>query len=274
VTDAPDPKVDEDLADLPLEEDEGPLGPTGRPLHPIGAYFEAAFRRFGINFGGYLLYTVACGLLPFGVALINSATNAPAQVQLLAFSLAYVLGNVLLIALTTLLVTGAARERLPSVAVATVATGVLGGLIVWQVSVFAVVIYPLIVLPPIIAASGDATGLRAVFEGARVTLKWFRRVYACIFGLAIVVVGVWFGFTVLLSPLQDGLQQQVAFALTTLVIWPIAALVFRNLYGDMTGRLVINAAPKENDYRRDLMKRKRERAKRNRKRIKKATGEE
>ncbi len=274
MTDAQDPQVDDEVDDLPLEEDEGPLGPTGRPLHPIGAYFEAAFRRFGINFGGYLLYTVACGLLPVGVALINSASNAPAQVQLLLFSLAYVLGNVLLIALSTVLVTGATRERLPSVAVATLATGVLGGLIVWQISVFAVVIYPLIVLPPIIAASGDAVGLRALVEGVRLTLKWFRRVYACMFGLVLVVVGVWFGFTVLLSPVQDGLQQQVAFAITTLLIWPIAALVFRNLYGDMTGRLVINAAPKENEYRRDLVKRRRERAKRNRKRIKKATGEE
>ena len=39
-------------------EEQWPLGPTGRPLHPVGAYFEAAFRRFGINFTGYLAVTL------------------------------------------------------------------------------------------------------------------------------------------------------------------------------------------------------------------------
>ena len=44
--------------------DERPLalGPTGRPLHPVGALFEAAFRRLGQRFASYLLYTIACGL--------------------------------------------------------------------------------------------------------------------------------------------------------------------------------------------------------------------
>ena len=57
-------------------------------------------------------------------------------------------------------------------------------------------------------------------------------------------------------------------------MWPISALVFRNLYGDMTGRLVINAAPNEDANRKVAMKKRREKSKRNRERIKKVTGEE
>jgi hypothetical protein len=199
--------------------------------------------------------------------------GADPQVQLAVFSLAFVLGHVLLVAFATVLVAGSSRERLGSILVACVATGVIGGLIVWQISVFAVILYPLIVLPPIIAASGDADGLHALADGARVAGRWFKRAYACVLGVVIVTAAVWFGFTVLLSPLQDDLQQQVAFAVTTLIVWPISALVFRNLYGDVTGRLVINASPKEDQYRRDLMKRRRARAKRNRRRIRRVTGE-
>ena len=56
-------------------------------------------------------------------------------------------------------------------------------------------------------------------------------------------------------------------------MWPISALVFRNLYGDVTGRLIINAPPNENAQRKALIKLRREKSKRNRERIKKVTGE-
>ncbi|MEI7439889.1 MAG: hypothetical protein WCK20_09495, partial [Thermoleophilia bacterium] len=66
-----------DLDESVVEEEQGPLGPTGRPLHPVGAYFEAAFRRFGVNFGGYLLLAAVSGLPLLGVKLIVSGTAIP-----------------------------------------------------------------------------------------------------------------------------------------------------------------------------------------------------
>ncbi len=254
-------------------EDPGPLGPTGRPLHPVGAYFEAAFRRFGINFGGYLLYTVVCGLFPVGAALIVSAITAPEWLTLFIFFFGFTLGNVLLIAMTTVLVAGGGRERFGPIAVTCAATTVLGAVLATLHPAVAIVLYPLIVFPPIIVASGDADGLRALAVGAKTAARWFKRTYACLFGVVLVAAAVWFGFTILLSPLQDALQKQVAFAITTLLVWPISALVFRNLYGDVTGRLVINEAPGENDRRKEIIKRRREKAKRNRKRIKQITDE-
>jgi hypothetical protein len=256
------------------DEKQGPVGPTGRPLHPVGAYFEAAFRRFGINILGYTLYTVICGLLPVGAALIVSATALPEWLGLFVFFLGFTLGNVFLIALTTSLVAGGGRERLGSILIACGATGVLGALLATLHPIFAIVLYPLIVFPPIVVASGDADGLRALPYGWKVAGKWFKRTYACLLGIFIVTAAVWFGFTIFLSPLQDELQKQISFAITTYFVWPISALVFRNLYGDVTGRLVINAPPNEDAQRKALMKKRREKSKRNRERIKKVTGEE
>ena len=255
-------------------EKQGPVGPTGRPLHPVGAYFEAAFRRFGINILGYTVYTLMCGLLPVGAALIVSASAIPEWLGLFVFFLGFTLGNVLLIALTTALVAGGGRERLRSILTACVATGILGALLATLHPVFAIILYPLIVFPPIVVASGDAEGLRALPVGWKVALTWFKRTYACLLGIFIVTAAVWFGFTIFLSPLQDELQKQIAFAITTYFVWPISALVFRNLYGDVTGRLVINAPPNEDANRKALMKKRREKSKRNRERIKKVTGEE
>lgn len=268
MTDARDPQVDEPTA----EEEDVPLGPTGRPLHPIGAYFEAAFRRFGINFLGYLVYTVACGLLPIGAAIAVPRMGLSGEVQGILLSAAYVLGLEFLVALTTVLVAGGTRDRLPGIVVACVATAIPATFLLWQLLFVAVVFLPFFLFPPIIAASGDASGLAAVWMGVTRTFRWFRRTYACVFGLIIVAVGLWFGFTGLLFAVPGTLGEQLRLALSTLFMWPIAALVFRNLYGDMTGRLVINAAPKENEYRKDIMRRRRERAKRNKRRLDRIRG--
>ena len=45
----------------------------------------------------------------------------------------------------------------------------------------------------------------------------------------------------------------------TLLVWPVAALVQRNLYGDLTGRLVIREAPGEAERQADLERRGRRR---------------
>lgn len=270
---------DEPVAALDSEsgqpvDEEVPVGPTGRPLHPVGAYFEAAFRRFGINFTGYLLMTVVCALPTLVAVFIfrNTALSGEAAGALLSF--AYALGFVTMTALATTLVAGGTRERLPTLVITCGVVGVLAGLIVWQFAFLAIVLLPLALFPPIVAASGDADGLRAVSAGFAATFKWFRRTYACVFGLIIVAVALWFGFTGLFFVVPASLRGDLILGFTSLFMWPISALVFRNLYGDMTGRLVINAAPNEDANRKAAMKKRREKSKRNRERIKKVTGEE
>jgi hypothetical protein len=269
-----DPEAGLAAADVPADEEPGPLGPTGRPLHPVGAYFEAAFRRFGVNFGGYLLLTAICGL-PWAVAefSLDGSGLAP-QLQLLIRGTLLALGLVALTAAATALVAGGIRGRAGAVALACAITAVPASLVVWNLSALALApILPLILFPPIIAVSGDAGGLRAVWAGVEATGRWFRRAYACVFGVVIVAVGLWIGFTTVAFVITGPVGDHLRIVLTMLFLWPISALVFRNLYGDMTGRLVINAAPRENEYRKDLARRKRERAKRNRRRIRRITEE-
>ena len=257
-----------------VEEEQGPLGPTGRPLHPVGAYFEAAFRRFGVNFGGYLLIAAASAMPLLGVKVIVSGTAVPGLWAGLMYAAAFALGNFMVLSLATMLVVGSLRGRLGSLLITGAFTVAVGTLLIWQLVFVAVVFYPLLAFPPIIAASGDAGGFGSIWQGVRMTVRWFKRTYACVLGLAIVIAAVAVGFGILLTPLGSLLQQQVTFAITTIIVWPVAALVFRNLYGDVTGRLVINDSPRENERRKEVIKRRREKAKRNRERIKKVTGEE
>jgi hypothetical protein len=270
-----DPEAGLAAADAaPDDGEQGPLGPTGRPLHPVGAYFEAAFRRFGVNFGGYLLLTAICGL-PWAFAEFTlDGSGLEPQLQLLIRGALLSFGLVVLTAAATALVAGGIRGRAGSVAIACLATAIPASLVVWNLSALALApILPLVLLPPIIAVSGDADGLRAVAAGVAASGRWFRRAYACVLGVVFVAVGLWIGFTTVAFVITGPVGDHLRIVLTMLFLWPIAALVFRNLYGDMTGRLVINAAPRENEYRKDLARRKRERAKRNRRRIRRITEE-
>lgn len=270
--DAADEGIEPDDASIAdgAEDDHGddvPLGPTGRPLHPVGAYFETAFRRFGINFTGYLVMTAICGLPTVGAIALFRNTAMSGEAAGVLLSATYAIGIVSVTALATALVAGVERERIPSLVLTCAVTGVLAGLVVWQFVFLAIVLLPFALLPPIAAASGDASGLRAVAAGAAATFRWFRRAYACVFGLALVAVALWIGFTGLFFAVPGSLRGDLIIGFTSLFMWPIAALVFRNLYGDMTGRLVIQAAPGENERRRRALKAKRERGKRNRKRL-------
>ena len=255
-------------------EEQGPVGPTGRPLHPVGAYFETAFRRFGINFTGYLVMTVVCALPTLLAVFVFRNTALSGQVAGALLSFAYALGFVSMAAVATTLVAGGTRERLPTLMVTCGVVSVFAGIIVWQFAFLAIVLLPFALFPPIVAASGDAGGLRAVAKGFLLPFKWFRRSYACVFGLILVAVALWIGFTGLFFAVPSALRGDMIIGFTSLFMWPISALVFRNLYGDMTGRLVINAPPNEDANRKALMKQRREKSKRNRERIKKVTGEE
>ena len=177
-------------------------------------------------------------------------------------------------AVATTLVAGGTRERLPTLMVTCGVVSVFAGIIVWQFAFLAIVLLPFALFPPIVAASGDAGGLRAVAKGFLLPFKWFRRSYACVFGLILVAVALWIGFTGLFFAVPSALRGDMIIGFTSLFMWPVSALVFRNLYGDMTGRLVINAPPNEDANRKALMKQRREKSKRNRERIKKVTGEE
>ena len=88
--------------------DERPLalGPTGRPLHPVGALFEAAFRRLGQRFASYMAYTIACGLPAALVYRFVDQGDVEKWARYALIMLAYSLGHLALVGILSGLVTG------------------------------------------------------------------------------------------------------------------------------------------------------------------------
>jgi hypothetical protein len=235
------------------------LGPTGRPLHPVGALFEAAFRRFGQRMVAYVLYTSACALPLAVVAWAISAGDIGGWPAFFVVSLAWALGHLALVGILTGLVTGRLRERAGSIAIAVVVGAIVIAIPAALLPPFGLASYPFVVFGPIAAAAGDREGLGAVAYGARLAGRYIGRAALVVFGLVIVSLFLWFGFVVALSPVEATVRQVGAFAAVTLIVWPVAALVARNLYGDLTGRLVIREADGEADRQADLERRGRRR---------------
>ena len=220
-----------------------PLGPTGKPLQPVGALFEAAFRRLGGGLAGYLLYTVCFGLLPLSATLLVDSRDADGNGALLVVVFAFALGHFLLVGTLGALIAGTLASRSAVVlGAAAFSAALTAAVAVLLAPPVALLTYPVLGLAPVAAASGDAGVLGAFPVAARLVRRWFTRCYLVMLGLGVCFAAVWFGTVVALSPLGDARQQRVAFLLTCLVLWPLAALVMRNLYGDLTGRLIIRDA--------------------------------
>lgn len=205
---------------------------------PIGALFEAAFRRYGAELFGYTLWSVVVALIPGVIAIVAR----DAERALFAFVPAQAFGHFLLCAILTVLVTGHGRERLPGAALVALFGAAVTGAVFAVVGPFAVLLYPLLVFGPIGVAAGDTSALRAPWYALRLALGDWWRCYGVLLGLGIVVVFLWFAFFLSLMPIGGAAHAVTTLALTTLVFSPVAALVERNLYGDATGRRVLPEA--------------------------------
>jgi len=215
-------KVDQQPAEEAVA-DESPL--------PTGAFFEAAFRRFGQRFLGYELWTLAALVIPgiVAIAVRPLSVDGPTAYGVLGFG--YALGHLALVGTLAVLVTGAARERAPAIALAALSGAIVAGVLC--------AIFPPLAYAPIAAAAGDADGLRALPQATALAVRSFGRSVTALLGVAAVGLAAWFGFVIALSPLGGNDQKVVALTLSTLLVWPIAALVMRNVYGDLTGRVVL-----------------------------------
>jgi hypothetical protein len=213
--------------------------PAPEPALPTGAFFEAAFRRFGQRFLGYELWTIAALAIPALVALAARPANldGPAAYGVLGFG--YALGHLALVGTLAVLVTGAVRERAAAIAVAAVSGAVIAGVLCAVFPPLALLVYPPVAYAPIAAAAGDASGLGALPHATALALRSFGRSVSALLGVVAVALAAWFGFVIALSPLGGNDQKLAALTLSTLLVWPIAALVMRNVYGDLTGRTVL-----------------------------------
>jgi hypothetical protein len=208
---------------------------------PLGALFEAAFRRFGSRVTSYTLYSIAVAVIPAAVIapLHPSNVHPLSNTNLSAVVSAIVFSNLLLAGILTALVTGTLRRRAFHLLIAALGSALMIGAVWAAVGFFAAVLYPLVVFAPIAAAAGDASGPRSLLVGLRLAVRDWGRSYGALVGLGLCGGILFGGFLVTLSPVDGSARFVAAIALTVLLLSPIAALVERNLYGDLTGRTVL-----------------------------------
>jgi hypothetical protein len=202
---------------------------------PIGALFEAAFRRYGAAVVGYTLWSIAVGVVPAAVAIGLRDNDR----VLFAFVTAATFAHLLLCGILTALVTGTVRTRLGSAAVVAAGGAIITGAVFFVAGPFALALYPLLVFGPIAVAAGDVSTARAIPYGVALAFRDWGRAYGVLLGLGLIAVFLWFAFFLSLAPVGGAGHQVGTLALTTLVFSPLAALVERNLYGDITGRTVL-----------------------------------
>jgi hypothetical protein len=90
---------------------------------PIGALFEAAFRRYGAAIVGYTLWSILVGIVPSAVAI----GFRDADWVLFAFVTATTFAHLSLCAILTAFVTGTVRSHLaPAIAVSLVGAAITG----------------------------------------------------------------------------------------------------------------------------------------------------
>ena len=136
--------------------------PAGDPPLPTGAFFEAAFRRFGQRFVGYELWTIAALVIPGVVAIAAHPLNLDGPTAYGVLGFGYALGHLALVGTLAVLVTGAARERAPAIALAALSGAVVAGVLCAIFPPLAMLVYPPLAYAPIAAAAGDVDGLRAL----------------------------------------------------------------------------------------------------------------
>ena len=202
---------------------------------PIGALFEAAFRRYGAAVVGYTLWSIAVGIVPAVVAIGFRDSDD----VLFGFVGASTFSHLFLCGILTALVAGTARTHVLPAAAVSLVGAVITGLVFYFAGPFALVLYPVLVFGPIAAASGDVSTLRALPYGVRVALRDWGRAYGVLIGLGLIAVFLWFAFFLTFAPLGGEGHQIATLVFTMVVFSPLAALVERNLYGDTTGRTVV-----------------------------------
>jgi hypothetical protein len=215
-----------------------------QPPAPLGALFEAAFRRFGSHFAGYTIYAVGFSLIPVAVTLLlrQAGFTHSSRIALAVFWAALAVSHLALVGTLTGLVCGTLRRRAVGLVVVTLIIATIIGAAFTVIGPLILITYPLVVFVPVAVVSEDATLRRAPLHSARLVAGDLGRSYGAFVGLGVCAVMLWFGFQLAFTSVGGTTQLVATFVLTMLLLSPIAALVERNLYGDLTGRVVLPAS--------------------------------
>lgn len=210
--------------------------PVRRPA-PIRDLFATAVHRYGTAWADLAVATAVAVALSTGLLLAVSRDGVNLFVAGLVYGVAYFmfLGFVLLRGLPA----PAGPGRVAGTYLAAVLTGLAAGAVAVSIAPLSIALLPrfFFIVPAV--AAGDA-GLAAAWRGPMLAVQSFSRTWAVwlitlVFSLP-VIVSV---FLVVFAFAGVGTATLIALALSAPIVWPVAALFVRAIYGDLTGRAVV-----------------------------------
>jgi hypothetical protein len=229
---------------VPSPAAEGPTSQNGPAPVGVGDIFATAFARYGGGFATFGVMTAAAAAAPAVLLGVLLAMSSPSVGLVAAETLLATVAYLSLVGAVTAVLGERLRRRLWAV----IGTSVLASPVIAVCLVLlgpaALLVLPFLgpffVLAPVAAGAGDSAGADACRRAfTLVARRGYLRSLGVMAGLELIGLLLWLGLSTALSPIGGTAHQVIAGALWTFTFWPLSALVFRNLYGSLTGRLVV-----------------------------------
>jgi hypothetical protein len=204
---------------------------------PIRDLFATAVHRYGNAWADLAVATAVAVAVATVLLLAISRDGISLFNASLIYGVAYFvfLGFVVLRGLPQ----RASAGRVAGTYVAAAVTGAVAGALVILAGPLAIVPLPLVFYVVPAVAAGDA-GLDAAWRAPLLALRSFSRTWAVwlitlVFSMP-VIISV---FLIVYAVGGIGTSTLASLAISAPIVWPVAALLIRALYGDLTGRAVV-----------------------------------
>jgi hypothetical protein len=209
----------------------------------ISDLLATAFARYG---GGYLTYGVAAAILcaiPGAAVAVARAEHARFAIFAAVLALSAGLAYMLLAGLIAADAGHRVRRRAVAVLVTAPIAAIPVAAVVAALGFASLLVLPFVATPCVLAAvaagAGDAQGLGAARRACSLSFGAYRRSFGLATTVEVMGVLLWLGLYVALSPLAPGIRAGAAMVVWGAIYGPISVLIFRALYGALTGRLVV-----------------------------------
>lgn len=213
------------------------------PVH-VGDIFATAFVRYGGGFLTYGLMALASAILPALAVLVLVATDPGDGVTLATVAVSGSIAYLALIGAVTAVIGERLRSHLGAIVLTAVTAMPPIAVVIAVLGPVALLVLPFVLpffaLAPIAAGAGDASGVAACRTSLTlVGRRGYLRSLGVVAGLELIGALLWVSFSIAFSPLAGDVRSYSIVLVWIAIYWPISALVFRSLYGALTGKLTI-----------------------------------
>jgi hypothetical protein len=215
----------------------------------IGDIFASAFTRYGGNFATLGLIALALCALPAAAWLAAEGGDAGAPARTSAVLLAGTLSYFVLVGAATVAIGRRVRARALPIALTAVLSclPMLALIIALPPQMWLIAfpfLLPLFVLAPVVSGAEEAAGVAALRRAfALVVRRGYWRAAGVSSGAVLLGIVLWIAIALASSPIPSSARPAVVGLLWFVIYGPLSALVFRALYGALSGRLTVQRGP-------------------------------